>query len=96
MTLAIAVAGASILTLIRWRRKIAQSPSIWFGDALNFGTLAILIGLILEAWLVHSPWLEAQVRTNGFLIVLSFIYCAIVICIALWKSIQNARTGESV
>lgn len=87
-TLILALVGACILGQVRSRRQIPHSLDIWFGDALSIGSLAVLGAVIAETVLPHADWFENVVKANGFLIVISLIYAALVIINSLRKSVR--------
>ena len=82
----ISIAGATILNRRRKHNAREGVPGQWLGDALSCGTIAVLLLIGCQAVWGARFGLGHVAETNGVLIVTSFAYCIVMICVNLIKS----------
>lgn len=85
----ISAVGASAFWVVRLVRCRSTDTSQWLNDALNIGTLCILVMVAAQALGIAPPSRLAQ--ANGFLICIAIAYCGLIIGMSLWRSVRGGE-----
>ncbi len=97
----LAIAAATVFSVLRRRLKAPNPPDQWLSDVFNVGTLVILADLMLlplttAPRVLPAPWGETMreaAGANGLVVLAAFGNCIRVIAAGMWRSFSAEGVG---